>query len=134
MAHPCTIDNTHTHTHVNAETERRETHLRRKAQGKYLSAGIMGVLLAVQVDLVAYSRKRPSPRTIYRRSIKFTVEIFFQTPLPRPISLSASNNVDPALLSIVEKEELLESFSVCLLVENRINDDIFFSFISFSDF
>lgn len=128
MAHPCTIDNTHTHTHVNAETERRETHLRRKAQGKYLSAGIMGVFLAVQVDLVAYSRKRPSPRTIYRRSIKFTVEIFFQTPSNFPFCL------DPAFLSIVEKEELLESFSVCLLVENRISDDIFFSFISFSDF
>lgn len=128
MAHPCTIDNTHTHTHVNAETERRETHLRRKAQGKYLSAGIMGVLLAVQVDLVAYSRKRPSPRTIYRRSIKFTVEIFFQTPSNFPFCL------DPTFLSIVVKEELLESFSVCLLVENRISDDIFFSFISFSDF
>lgn len=39
----------------------------------------MGEPLAMQVDLAAYSRKRPSPRTIYRRSIKFTVEIFFQT-------------------------------------------------------
>lgn len=94
------------HTYTQTET----THFRRKAQGKYLSAGIMGEPLAVQVDLAAYSRKRPSPRTIYRRSIKFTVEIFFQTPL---ISLSASNNiVDPAFLSIIEKEELLESFPI----------------------
>lgn len=95
------------HTYTQTET----THFRRKAQGKYLSAGIMGEPLAVQVDLAAYSRKSPSPRTIYRRSIKFTVEIFFQTPL---ISLSASNNiVDPAFLSpIIEKEELLESFSI----------------------
>lgn len=94
------------HTYTQTET----THFRRKAQGKYLSAGIMGEPLAVQVDLAAYSRKRPSPRTIYRRSIKFTVEIFFQTLPNFPFCLEQHRRSCIPFDWI--KEELLESFSI----------------------